>query len=194
MCFLIEGIVADLKEYLREDADKYKWERNRQHDSTNLRWLTNPGVKYPVLYFFVSLLPFFDSIFTYLQNILPGSPMLAVLCCNWWWFSWFFFIAAYTQIITLTVYTYLCSHLFGRQFLEPKVGIILKPEDQFVLLTFSKWAFINDVTHLRKRGGLMVDHLLLTGDLGSNPGKGWSIWLKRIILTFELLRCSYSDI
>ena len=29
------------------------------------------------------------------------------------------FFAAYTQVVTLTVYTYLFSNLFGHQFLEP---------------------------------------------------------------------------
>ena len=83
-------------------------------------------------------------VWTILIPYLSGTQMFTVI--YWVILIMFYFFAAYTQIITLTVYTYLCSHLFGRQFLEPKVGTILKPEDQFVLLTFSKWPFINAPT------------------------------------------------
>ena len=41
--------------------------------------------------------------------------------CNLsWHFIILFFFAAYSQVITLTVYTYLFSNLFGHQYLEPK--------------------------------------------------------------------------
>jgi len=45
-----------------------------------------------------------------------------------------FFPTAYTQIITLSVYSYLYSHLFGRQFLEPKEEDGLPPGDELTLL------------------------------------------------------------
>ena len=34
--------------------------------------------------------------------------------------SQFVFFTAYSQVITLTVYSYLCANLFGHQFLEPR--------------------------------------------------------------------------
>ena len=40
--------------------------------------------------------------------------------------------SAYTQIISLSVYSYLYSHLFGRQFLEPNPDDMeITPDDEF---------------------------------------------------------------
>ncbi len=51
--------------------------------------------------------------------------------CHYVWFNFHYFIAAYTQVITFTIYTYLFSNLFGHQYLEPrgsKVDASMFPE------------------------------------------------------------------
>lgn len=54
------------------------------------------------------------------------------------------FVSAYTQIISLSVYSYLYSHLFGRQFIEPEIGDTeTTPEDEFSLLKPSKLTLVN---------------------------------------------------